>query len=144
MLVTAGAPDSWNTMTANWGGLGHLWNRDVAFVFIRPTRYTFSFIEKAGALTLSFFGEEWRKALSTCGTISGRDADKAALTGLTPVEPRPGFMGFEQAELTIACRVIHKQDIDPAGFIDPTIADNYHGDYHRFYIAEIVAALARG
>ena len=142
MLVTAGSPDSWNTMTANWGGFGHLWNRDVAFVFIRPTRHTFSFIEKYGALTLSFFSEDWRKALNTCGTLSGRDVDKAALTGLKPAVPRPGFVGFEQAELTLACRVIHKQDIDPAGFVEPTIADNYHGDYHRLYVAEIVAALA--
>ena len=143
MLVTAGTPDAWNTMTANWGGFGHLWNRDVAYVFVRPTRHTFSFIEKAGALTLSFFGEEWRDALSTCGKTSGRDTDKAALTGLKPVEPRPGFVGFEQAELTLACRVIHKQDIDPAGFVEPSLAGNYNGDYHRLYVAEIVAALAR-
>jgi len=143
MLVTAGNIASWNTMTANWGGLGHLWNRDVAFVFIRPTRHTFSFIEKAGSLTLSFFGEEWRDALSTCGKLSGRDVDKAALTGLKAAEPRPGFVGFEQADLTLACRVIHKQDIDPAGFVEPSLAGNYNGDYHRLYVAEIVAALAR-
>jgi len=143
MLVTAGTKDSWNTMTANWGGLGHLWNRDVAFVFVRPTRHTYGFIERTGLLTLSFFGEEWRDALTVCGTTSGRDVDKASLTGLKPAEPRPGFIGFEQADLTFACRVIHKQDIDPAGFVDGSLEGHYDGDYHRVYVAEIVAALAR-
>ena len=143
MLVTAGTLSSWNTMTANWGGLGHLWNRDVAFVFVRPTRHTYEFIEKTGLLTLSFFGEEWRQALTACGTTSGRDVDKAAMTGLKAAEPRPGYIGFEQAELTFACRVIRKQGLDPAGFVEPTLAGNYDGDYHRVYVAEIVAALAR-
>lgn len=38
MLVTAGTKDSFNTMTASWGGIGWLWNKPVAFVFIRPER----------------------------------------------------------------------------------------------------------
>ena len=36
MLVTAGNKEKLNTMTASWGGIGWLWNRPVAFVFIRP------------------------------------------------------------------------------------------------------------
>ncbi len=143
MLVTSGTLGSWNTMTANWGGLGHLWNRDVAFVFVRPTRYTYEFIEKTGLLTLAFFDEHWRDALTICGSSSGRDVDKAAATGLKPAEPRPGFISFEQAELTFACRVIHKQDLDPKGFVEASLAGNYDGDYHRLYVAEIVATLAR-
>ena len=46
MLVTAGTPEKFNTMTASWGGTGWLWNKPVAFVFIRPERYTYEFIEK--------------------------------------------------------------------------------------------------
>ena len=38
MLVTAGTREKFNTMTASWGGMGHLWNRNVAFVFVRPER----------------------------------------------------------------------------------------------------------
>ena len=45
MLVTAGTKDKFNTMTANWGGTGFLWNRPVAFIFIRPERYTFCSIK---------------------------------------------------------------------------------------------------
>ncbi|MDP2790292.1 MAG: flavin reductase family protein [Rectinemataceae bacterium] len=169
MLVTAGSMDSWNTMTASWGGFGHLWNRDVAFVFVRPTRHTFGFMEKSGSFSLSFFDEDWRGALATCGRVSGRDCDKAALTGLVP-EPFgyaksaeatttataaaagtvpgavPGagavsVVGFRQARIVLACRKLHAQDLDPACFVDPAIAENYKArDWHRLYVASIEAA----
>ena len=45
MLVTAGDASRFNTMTASWGGVGYLWNKPVVFVFVRPERYTFEFIE---------------------------------------------------------------------------------------------------
>ena len=86
MLVTAGTSEKFNTMTASWGGLGWLWNKPVAFVFIRPERYTHGFIEASDCMTLSFYGEEYREALKICGTKSGRDIDKVAATGLTPVK----------------------------------------------------------
>jgi flavin reductase (DIM6/NTAB) family NADH-FMN oxidoreductase RutF len=143
MLVSAGTKDSWNTMTASWGGLGHLWNKDVAFAFVRPTRHTFGFMEREGLYTLSFFGPQWRDALAICGKVSGRDSDKAALTGLIPVEAVPGAITFEQADFALVCRTMHKQDLDPAGFIDPAIQDHYSHDYHRLYIGEIIKGLRR-
>ena len=38
MLITAADPDTGavNTMTASWGAMGELWNKDVCFIFIRP------------------------------------------------------------------------------------------------------------
>ena len=56
MLVTSGSKEKFNTMTASWGGIGFLWNKAVAFIFIRPERYTYEFIEKNDMLTLSFLG----------------------------------------------------------------------------------------
>ena len=64
MLVTAEKEDgSVNTMTASWGGLGIMWNKPVAFVVIRPQRYTKEFVDASGRLSLTFFGEEYRKML---------------------------------------------------------------------------------
>ncbi|HBE42259.1 MAG TPA: flavin reductase, partial [Bacteroidales bacterium] len=60
MLVTAGDRQKFNTMTANWGGVGHLWNRPVVFVFVRPERYTFRFMEDTKGFTLSFYDEAYR------------------------------------------------------------------------------------
>ena len=54
-LVTSGASDNYNMMTVNWGGIGFLWNKPVLFIFIRPERYTFEFIEKYDYFFLFFF-----------------------------------------------------------------------------------------
>ena len=67
LLITAGTVDNCNTMTASWGGLGFLWNRNVATVYIRPQRYTKLFVDDNDMFTLSFFGRDFRKALTYIG-----------------------------------------------------------------------------
>ncbi len=142
-LVTAGNRENFNTMTVSWGALGEIWGKDAAFVFIRPQRYTFEFIEREEFFTLSFFSEEFRDALKICGSKSGRDTDKIAATGLTPVFT-DGTVTFEQAEYTVVCRKMASQFIDPAGFEDKNIEKNYaSGDYHKVYIGEIVKVYAK-
>ena len=143
MLVTGGGPGSWNTMTASWGGLGHLWNRDVCFVFVRPQRHTRRFMDGSRLFTVSFFGEEHRAALEYCGSHSGRDVDKAAMTGLEPFEPVPGCVSFRQASLVLAARTIYTHDLSAGGFLDDAQLSLYpHSDFHRMYVGEIVAALS--
>ncbi len=68
MLITAGKPEKYNTMTASWGGLGVLWNANVSFAFVRPSRYTFEFLEREKYYTLSFLGLSQRRALQICGS----------------------------------------------------------------------------
>lgn len=141
MLITAGSASSFNTMTASWGGLGVLWNKNVCYVFVRPTRHTYGFMERNDHFSLSFFDERHRNALNFCGTHSGRDVDKIAETGLTPAEDQSGTIYFSEARILLVCRKMYYQDINPANFIDPTIDKNYPGkDYHRMYIGEIIAA----
>lgn len=141
MLITAGNAASFNTMTASWGGLGVLWNKNICYVFIRPTRHTYGYMERNDLFSLSFFDERHRNALNFCGTHSGRDVDKIAETGLTPVEDQSGTMYFSEARIVLVCRKVYYQDINPANFIDPAIDKNYPGkDYHRMYIGEIIAA----
>jgi flavin reductase (DIM6/NTAB) family NADH-FMN oxidoreductase RutF len=143
MLITGGAPDKFNTMTASWGGLGVLWERKVAFCFIRPTRYTYEFVERSENFTLSFFEEHYRKAMTFVGTHSGRDTDKIKETGLTPVKEN-GRVYFKEARLVLACRKLYFQDISPDRFLDPTINEMYpQKDYHRMYVGEIVKCLVK-
>ncbi len=144
MLVTAGDENAYNTMTASWGGVGFMWNKDVAFTFIRPQRYTLEFVESNDYYTLSFFGEEYRKALSFCGSKSGRDYDKAKETGLTPLfdENAPYF---EQAKLVLICKKLYKQDFEGNCFIEKELDEkNYQNkDYHQMFISEIVKVLVK-
>ena len=44
LLVTAEKDGKANTMTASWGGVGVMWGRNVAFIVIRPQRYTKEFM----------------------------------------------------------------------------------------------------
>jgi len=144
-LLTAGSPGTgFNTMTAGWGGLGELWRRRAAFVFVRPQRHTMRFMESNGLFTMSFFTGEYRGTLEFCGTQSGRDVDKPSAAGLTPFAPLPGATGFEEAGLILVCRKVYARDIDPAGFLDPAIGDLYpSSDYHRMYVGEILETLRR-
>lgn len=145
MLITAGDINSWNTMTASWGGLGFLWNKNTAFCFVRPSRHTYSFIENAKRFTLSFFDASYRKILNFCGSHSGRDYDKAAETGLVPIAGEEGIVYFEQARLVLVCEKLYTQDFDPARFLNPDLdAMNYPlGDYHRMYVGEILSCLKK-
>lgn len=144
MLVTAGTRESFNTMTANWGGLGYLWNKNVCFCFIRPPRYTYDFVEKTSIFTLTFFEEKYRDILKFCGAKSGRDVDKIKETGLVPVYSDSGAIYFEQARLVLECKKIYFQDITPNNFLDSVIPSFYpKKDYHRMYIGEIIRCRAR-
>ncbi|MBR5190961.1 MAG: flavin reductase family protein [Clostridia bacterium] len=137
-LLTAGKENDFNTMTVSWGGIGELWNKDVCFVFVRPQRYTYEFMEKNDYFSLSFFGGEYKKELGVCGSKSGRDIDKIAETGFSPIDLGES-VGFEQAKVNIVLKKLAYQDMKPDGFIDETIMNNYaNNDFHRVYVGEIV------
>ncbi len=138
MLITSGNIDNWNTMTASWGGLGVIWNRNVSYVFVRYSRYTYEFMEKNKIFTLSFFPESSRDSLAYCGANSGRDVDKADKTGLIPFTPSDDSVSFKQAELIFVCKKLYAGGINPEDFIDPSVCENYKTkDYHKMYIGEI-------
>jgi flavin reductase (DIM6/NTAB) family NADH-FMN oxidoreductase RutF len=140
MLITSGTVDNYNTMTASWGGMGYLWNKNVCFIFVRPSRYTYEFMEQNDTFSLNFFTDEWRNALTICGKKSGRDIDKAKETGLKPIPGNNQTTSFEQARLIIECKKLYFQDIIPEQFLDPSLEKNYNGgDYHRMYVGEILS-----
>lgn len=143
MLITAGTPDHFNTMTASWGSLGELWFKPVCFCFVRPQRYTYEFMEKRDGFTLSFFEEKYKAQLNFCGSRSGRETDKVGECGFSPVEAQNGSVYFEEARLVLECRKLYFQDLDPAHFLDETIMNNYpEKDFHRMYIGQITRVLA--
>ncbi len=143
MLITAGTKESFNTMTGAWGGLGVLWSKNICFCVIRPNRYTYEFMERSDVFTLSFLEEQYRDALTYCGTKSGRDVNKTAETNLTPVFNDDSIY-FAEARLVLVCRKIYFQDILPANFISPEIDEFYPlKDYRRMYVGEIARCLSR-
>ena len=62
-LITAEADGVRNAMTASWGFLGNLWNKNAAVCFVRPQRFTHNLTEKADRVSLCFFGDGYRAEL---------------------------------------------------------------------------------
>ena len=144
MLITAAKDNKVNTMTASWGGLGIMWNKSVAYIVVRPQRFTKEFLDASSTFSLTFFDESYRKDLSYLGTVSGRDEDKLSKTNLTVsyVDDTPAF---EESTLTIICKKLYAQEFKPECFIDDTIEKQCYPqkDYHTIYIAEVEKILIK-
>ncbi|MCR4438443.1 MAG: flavin reductase [bacterium] len=143
LLLTSGdfRAGHFNSMTVAWGSIGQMWDRPFAQVVVRPSRYTYGFMERYPTFTLCAFPEAYRGALELLGSKSGRDGDKIAEAGLTPqaasVVAAPCFA---EADLVIECRKMYWDDLAPERFGDAAIASLYpRGDYHRVYFGEILA-----
>ena len=144
MLITAGSGEVCNTMTASWGGLGILWGKPAATCYIRPQRYTKEFVDREEYFTLTFFGEEYRKALALCGSKSGRDTDKVKECGFTVKTAECDAPYFEEAELVLVCRKRLAQEMDSANIPEDVKEAQYpNKDYHTLYIGEIIEVLKK-
>ncbi|MDR0883909.1 MAG: flavin reductase [Oscillospiraceae bacterium] len=144
-LLAAGSAEKCNTMTISWGMLGELWGADCVTVYVRPTRYTKEFLDANEQFTISFLPADAanRKIHGVTGAQSGRDVDKIALTGLTPV-PAGESVAFAQAQTVLVCRKLAVQAFDPAGFVDDLPRKVYGDeDPHVFYVGKIEQVLVR-
>lgn len=140
-LLTAGDKDKFNTMTISWGGLGTLWNKPVATVYVRTSRYTNEFMKDNDYFTVSFYPEECKKVLGVLGSKSGRDMDKIHESGLTPKEVENGVT-FAEAEVTLVCKKMICQRLEPTN-MTPEIAKQFYENEaeHDMYVGEVVAIL---
>ncbi len=137
-LVTAGDEQGSNTMTVSWGAMGVLWSKNVMTVYIRPQRYTKQFVDAAERFTVSFYAPEHKRALGVLGAKSGRDGDKVAEVGFTPVY-LDGTTAYAEARMVFVCRKLYADDIAPEQFIDKELVEETYPkhDYHTMYIGEV-------
>lgn len=144
MLVTAQANGKANTMTASWGGLGVMWGKNVAYVVIRPQRYTKTFIDASDRFSLTFYDESFKKELGYLGKVSGRDEDKIAKAGLTLThEGETPY--FEEANLALVCKKLYAQEFKPECFIETELDGKWYPnkDYHVLYVVEVEKVLVK-
>lgn len=142
LVLTAGTMDDCNMMTVAWGSIGCMWSKPFAQVVLRPQRHTRKYMEKSDSFTLCAFPEKYRKDLQILGSVSGRDGAKLSKTGLTlKASQKVAAPSYNEACLILECRKMYYQDMDPRGFVDKAIQENYAAkDYHRIYFGEILAA----
>lgn len=146
MLITVDdkAQGRANAMTASWGAMGVLWNKNICICFVRPQRHTYSLLQNESEFSISFMGEEYRDALKLCGRESGRDADKLLKCGLN-VNRESGVPVVAEAEIALVCRKLYEDELKEGCFLDESLLVNYKaGDYHRFYVCEIKEAYRKG
>lgn len=137
-LLNAGNMDKFNSMTVSWGGLGTLWGKPVATVYVRTSRYTHEFMDNGEYFTLSFFPEDYKKVLGVFGSKSGRDIDKMNYEGLS-VCPAGESITYKEAVMTLVCKKLYKQQLDSQK-MPKEIADTYYSSDapHDMYIGEVV------
>ena len=142
LLLTSGdySENKFNAMTVAWGSFGNMWNLPFAMVVVRPTRYTFEFINTYPSFTLCAFPEDHRKALNLLGTKSGRDCNKIKDAGITPMKSeKVEAPSYEEADLVIECRKLYFDDFEPKHFLDNRIDKQYPlNDYHQMIFGEIL------
>ncbi len=143
LLVTQGKRNSTpNVMTIGWVLFGTVWGRPEIAVFVRPSRFTHVLLEEQPAFTVNIPSPSLSRAVEECGKRSGRDTDKFALCGLTPLYlegfPVPSIV---ECIASIQCVVVEKSHVESDSLL-PSIREMYYpqDDYHTIYFGEVQAA----
>lgn len=140
-LITAGDKNKYNTMTISWGTMGTIWNKPVVIVFVKPIRYTHSFMMNNDYFTVSFYDEKYRHDLQTLGSKSGKNEDKISLTDLHPVFLENGVT-FKEAKQTYVLKKIYASSLDSKAI--PNFAHNTYylnEEEHYMFIGEVEEVL---
>ena len=144
ILLTAKADGKVNPMTIGWGTVGVNWSKPVFAAYVRQSRYTHQLLDANPFFTVNVpYGEYDRSVLGLCGTKSGRDTDKLAEAGLTPVAPEViSVPGLKEWPLTLECRVIYREEQTAARLPEALRRRFYsvEAEDHIAYFGEIVAA----
>ena len=142
MVLTAGDPDDCNSMIVSWGGMGIMWGRPAATVYVRNSRYTLDFMNKDEYFTLSILTETYKSEMGYLGSHSGRDGNKYAKTDLHPISFGPA-VGIQEAEYVFVMRKLYNARMDRRDFKDDVIYEEWYsgkdeGNDHNLFIGEIL------
>ena len=143
LQITATVDGKVNTMTASWGGIGTMWNKSVAFIFIRPQRFTKTLIDKSNYLTLQVLPESKRDLNRYFGKVSGANEDKIKNSKVTLVS-EGNYAYFEESDLIIKCTKLFNQELNEQSFVDKSIIDTWYPkhDFHTMYVVQLNQILA--
>ncbi len=142
LLASTRADGVSNVMTIGWASVGIIWGLPVMVVLVRPSRYTYGFIESSGLFTVNVPTQAMRPYVNMCGTKSGRDVDK-----LTDVATSMGqtvdAVVLQECLQAYECRVVHTNDVIPQNLVPDVARRAYpRGDYHRVYYGQIMGTFA--
>jgi flavin reductase (DIM6/NTAB) family NADH-FMN oxidoreductase RutF len=100
-----------NIMAAAWGGIASSRPPAVS-VALRAATLTHGNILARGAFTISIASEDYVEAVDFVGIVSGRDADKFAQAGLTPVRSELVDAPYvEEFPMVLECALRHTLEL---------------------------------
>ncbi|MDR1485141.1 MAG: flavin reductase family protein [Planctomycetaceae bacterium] len=131
-----------NTMTIGWGLIGIQWQLPMFTVLVRPSRFTFGLIDTALDFTVSVpKNDNFSKALTICGSKSGRDTDKFEVAGLVTKPSQKVATPVIAGDLyNYECRITYKTPLNPTVIPNEIVRACYPiNDFHTLYFGEIVS-----
>jgi len=146
-VATVEVGDKINTTTVNWGGMGVAWDKNVAYLMLRDSKYTKELLDEADVFSYTFFDPDQKKykmSMKYLSAVSGRKEDKLAAAGLT-VNRSMKVPFIDEGNFVLLLRKLAAIPISPDTISRDGIIDTFYkeGDYHTLYIAEIMDILAR-
>lgn len=147
LLITSGNKEKANAMTASWGGVGVLWGKNVAFIFVRQHRYTKEFIDNGTTFSCSFFEKKYKNDLKYFGIVSGRQENKFETSGMN-LNYQDDIPFVDESNFILLCKKMAAIPITEAHFLIPEIKEKWYSgndaeNPHTLYIGEITEILAR-
>lgn len=140
-FLTVSNEDKVNTMTISWGSVGFMWRKPMFMALVRESRYSNEFLKNGATYTVSIpYSDEMKKALSICGTKSGRECDKEKEADIKFINSKEVSTPIiEGCDKYYECKVVFSQVID-LDSMDEEIVNKFYadGDKHILYFAEII------
>lgn len=128
-----------NIITVAWAGTVCT-NPPMVSISVRPSRYSYNILCETGEFVINLTTEELAKACDYCGVASGRDVDKFAATGLTPLRvEHVSAPAIAESPVNIACRITEMRELGShtmfiAEVLGVTVDDGYLDESGRFDI----------
>lgn len=116
-----------NIVTIAWAGTVNS-EPPMVSISVRKSRHSYELIRETGEFVINLVNKSLTKSCDYCGVRSGRDEDKFASCGLTPVKAAELQYAYaiKEAPVSISCKV---QSVTSLGS-------------HDMFIAEVVAVTA--
>lgn len=130
-----------NIITVAWAGTVCT-NPPMVSISVRPSRYSYQILEETGEFVINLTNESLVKACDYCGVVSGREVDKFAKTGLTPIPmEHVHAMGIEESPVNMECKITEKRELGShtmfiAEVVGVTVDDRYMDETGKFHINE--------
>ena len=125
VLVSCGGTQDWkpNLITIAWAG-SVCSDPPMLSISVRPERHSHAMIQATHEFVVNIPSPRQAKVVDWCGTVSGRDVDKFAVTGLTPAKA-----------LKVRCPIITECLLN----LECRVQTSLKLGSHTMFVAEVVA-----